>query len=432
MNKRSEPPLWRFFKFNPNFAWKQSKRIRFIIYAIIGIAFYLLLFRDALPIQYDLEEGSISKITILSPVTKIDKYSTQIYRQEARKKVEPQYRKDEEPINAQIEQIDRFFTETHKIMNNATLDENTKKSHLQKLNYPDLPDVFYEKLLRTPIDQIQELRLVTREMALKILNNGVKREEIKQKKEQVDTLKSRLSLGKDSLFIAHELSKASIVQTEFYDSEATEELRKVATNRIKPVVIRKGQLIVAKNDVITIDQYNKLKELGFVNDSASWSVYLGLGLIIVFMMIIAYYYIEQFHPQVHQDHTQLLMLCLVFLLTISGMKVVANGQNLEWNTIGYLAPTAFGVMLITILLDTRLAFGSAVVFAIFASVIFNVDNAYLFDFRYGLVSLVSGIASSFAISGIHKRSKILLAGLVASASTLPVITALFFLVFYPP
>ncbi|SHE64835.1 hypothetical protein SAMN05444392_102210 [Seinonella peptonophila] len=428
MKEIAEPPKKTFKQKGKPFDWRRSKRIRIGIYAILGIAFYLLLMKDVLPVQYDLREGSISKETIFSPITTIDKFATQKARNEAIEKVEPQYSKDEEVINTQIERVDRFFTEAQKVIVDKNLDEKAKTAKLQKLFPVVLSDEFYKNVLVIPLDQLQEIRLSTREIVFKILNEGVRRDEVSQKKKLVDISFEMPSLSSESQAVVRELTKQSIIPNEFYDPKATAALQKATADSMNPIPIRKGQVIVAKGDIITSDQYRKLKDLGYIHDQTIWSVRAGLALIIIFMIVMSYVYLDRFHHHLHQDLSKLIILASVLFLTVIGMKVVSIGQNLEWNTIGYLAPTAFGVMLIALLLDTHLAFGSAVLLSIIASVIYQNENYFLFDFRYGLVSLVSSVASAFYISKVRQRSKILVAGLIASGTSIPLILAMLLLV----
>jgi putative nucleotidyltransferase with HDIG domain len=428
LTDQTMPPFGRISKKKTGgFSWKKSKRIRFLIYAIVGIAFYLLLIKHVLPVQYDLKVGSTSKETIFAPSTVIDKYATELARREAVKKTEPKYFRDDETINAQIEQIDHFFAQATKILSDSSLEQADKISKLKKLSSTPLLNLFYQRLLNVPSDQMQELRLITREVVFKVLNEGVQREEIQQKKQSIAKEVDIPTLTSESRYVVQELAKQSIVPTEFYDAKATAALRKTVADSVQPVLIRKGQVIVAKNDVITEDQFRKLKDLGFIHDEDTWTIYVGLGLLILFLLIMLDLYLSRFHSHLHKDLTNLIMLGSIFILTLITMNIVSLGQNLEWNTIGYLAPTAFGVMLITLLLGTDLALAGAVFLAIVASIIFNSGNYFLFDYRYGLVSLVTGVASAFSISSVRNRSKILVAGLITSISSLPVITSLYLL-----
>lgn len=92
--------------------------------------------------------------------------------------------------------------------------------------------------------------------------------------------------------------------------------------------------------------------------------------------------------------------------------------------VGYCAPFAFGTMLIALLLDTRLAIWFGVLFSLAAGILFNDEQLLLFDYRYGLVALVSGTAGALSLAGVRNRPSILRAGLFASLSGTVAIVAL--------
>lgn len=422
MNEKSEPPH------NRKDFFRKSRRIRYFIYAIVVIAFYLLLMEPLLPKKYHIEEGKKSKETIFAPVTIVDKTATERAKEKAMKDVEPQFRTDEELMNLQIEKIDRFFSETRKVLTNSSYKPETKIAKIKGSSPFSLSDETLDKLVLITPEQLTDLRLVTREIVYDILRNGVKASELAQKRDLVDNSLITSTLSSDARVIAREIARASIVPNKIYDPERTQALKKAAEDSIKPILINKGQVIVAADEVVTHDQYQKLKELGFIHTGVDVGPYVGLALLVLLTSAVGIYYLYRFHQQIHRDNLKLAMFFSILLLTTVMMKVVALGQNLEWETIGYLAPVAFGAMLISMLLNLNLALGSALLLGIFASVIYNGDNYLLFDLRYGLVSMAGGIVSAFALSDIRNRSSILRAGLFASIATIPLIVGMYLLV----
>src|SRR5690606_11683874 len=83
--------------------------------------------------------------------------------------------------------------------------------------------------------------------------------------------------------------------------------------------------------------------------------------------------------------------------------------------VGLLAPVAMGSILIAILLGQRLAYLSAVLTGILASIILNTNAEALFDFFYGFVAIMACFVSIFAIHRASQRSALLRAGLLAAA-----------------
>lgn len=420
MREKKEPPTKSF---------RTSTRIRYLIYAIVVIAFYLLLMEPALPKRYQIVEGKVSKETIFAPVTIVDKTATERAKEEAVQEVEPQFRTDEELMNLQIEKIDRFFSETRKILFHSSYNNKTKLAKIKGSSPFPLRDEVFQKLLTVSPDQLNNMRLVSREIVYDVLKEGVKASELAQKRDAVDSVLVTSVLSNDARMIAREIVRLAIVPNKIYDPERTQALQKAARDSVKPILINKGQVVVGAGEVVTHDQYQKLKELGFIHTGVDIAPYIGLALLVLLIAAVSIYYLQRFHCEIHRDNVKLLMYFTILVVTIIMMKIIALGQNLEWETIGYLAPVAFGAMLITLLLNLNLALGSALLLGIIASVIYNGDNQYLlFDLRYGLVSMVGGIVSAFALTDVRNRSSILRAGLLASLATIPLIVAIYQLV----
>lgn len=417
MKEKQEPPI------HEKSFFRTSRRIRFLIYAITVIAFYLLLMGPALPKKYHIEEGEESKETIFAPITIEDKQATEEAREEAVKDVEPQFRNDEELINLQIERVDRFYAETRKIITDQSLQNETKITKLKGIVPYQLPNEIYEKLVQMSPEQLTDMRMVTRDIVYDVMKSGVKKSELAQKRDLVDSVLVTSTLSSDARLITREVARLSIVTNEIYDPARTQALQKAARDSINSIMIQKGQVIVAAGEVVTQDQYRKLIELGYIYTGVDLIPYIGLGTMLLFIAFIGFYYLHRFHKKTSHDNTKLIMLLFILLLTIFMMRLVSVMQNLEWgDTIGYLAPVAFGVMLITLLFNLELALASTVLLGLIASILYNGDNYLVFDLRYGLVSMFSGVMSALALSDVRNRGSILRAGLFASiGAAIPII-----------
>lgn len=141
-----------------------------------------------------------------------------------------------------------------------------------------------------------------------------------------------------------------------------------------------------------------------------------------------YFYIRRFQPDVHHNNFNLIMLFLVLLISLVSMKLIAVGQNLEWSTLGYLSPVALAGMLITLLLNVELGIACILFLSITTSIFFSGENHALSDFRFGMVALISGITSVFALSGARRRSSVLLAGFLGSITGIITIISLFLMI----
>ncbi len=114
------------------------------------------------------------------------------------------------------------------------------------------------------------------------------------------------------------------------------------------------------------------------------------------------------------SNAQIFMMLLIFLLNIAIMLIVSMIQTNSTTFVGFLAPVAMGAMLITLLLDVHLALISSILFASVGSILFNVHQGQIFDFKFGFVFIVVSFAAIFSIHRASQRSTILKAGIMVS------------------
>ncbi|WP_052807429.1 HD family phosphohydrolase [Risungbinella massiliensis] len=400
---------------------------RIILYAAFAVAFYFLLLNHVFPKQLLVQVGEISKETILSPITKVDEEATKRAKEKAANAIGPQYKKDESLTSQQLERIDRIFVDINRIVVDKTLREEEKITTLKELISPELSQEFYWNLVRIPVEELDTMRDTTKNIVSPILSDGVTESELTEQKDSVDRLLVTSTLSSNSRFVVREIARLNIVVNEVYDPAKTATLEEAARESVEPIPIKKGELIVSQGQEITQDHIRKMTEVGLLREKQNQTPYLGLLIVVATLFGITYAFLHRFERKLHQDHHKMLMLFSINLLTLLGMKVVALGENLEWSNIGYLAPVALSAMLITLLLDVKVALGSVVLLSIFSSLLFSGGSGILFDFRYGFVSLVSGLTGAYALAGVRKRSAILGAGLLASVGSCIAILGIYLL-----
>ncbi|MFC4076732.1 HD family phosphohydrolase [Salinithrix halophila] len=408
--------------------WKESGWIRVLLYAGLGFLCYLLLMDHVLPQQYNLTPGSISKETITSPVTKVDQAATEEAREKAADSVGRQYRVDDRLAERQLKRLDGFYADIRRNLSDDSLSDKERISNLKDRLPTNLTGEFYQRLSRVKVDEVTEMRVISREILQDILSEGVRSDELEKQQDRVDRALVTSSLGKNARFVVREITREMIVPNKLYDKERTKKLKEAAMESVDPIPINKGEAIVVAGEILTEEQVRQLEELGFLKNRINPWPHLGLLLLIILMMMMLYLFVRRFQPAVHKDNVKTVMLLAVFLLTMIGMKVVSLGQNLEWSTVGYLAPAALGTMLLTLLLGLPLALWCGVLFSLSAGMFFNAENHLLFDFRYGFVALVSSCAGAYALAGVRNRLSILRAGLIASVASMAAIASLYALV----
>ncbi|MBD3271758.1 MAG: hypothetical protein GF384_04370 [Elusimicrobia bacterium] len=140
---------------------------------------------------------------------------------------------------------------------------------------------------------------------------------------------------------------------------------------------------------------------------------IGLVLFIILIVTFFRYYIIYNHPDLVGDDDAMTLIGVVTILMVLGarnIKIAGDLPTFEWLS-GYLTPVAASSMLITILLNSRLALVFTVIVALITGMI------YEFSFSMFFVLTISGITGVVAVRQARQRSDITRAILKVGAGT---------------
>ncbi|GAA4858264.1 cyclic-di-AMP phosphodiesterase PgpH [Paenibacillus vulneris] len=426
--------------------WKYSALVRFLLFLVLTVMFYMALMGKLIPQTYDIQVGSTAEKDILAPRAIENAIATEQAKEDAAQKVQPVYRivglKNEILMEAIFEKLQQINADTEVTLGDKvnifkTVIPNLIDDHVEKQikTYTDsgqynemllqemrkiireqqyrIPEETYYKMPRVSKEDLTAMEPVAKDIATRLMNDQIMDAQTARAKvaELVNTSTLTKSTSREMVL---ELVRASITPNKFFDQKGTDEAKGHARDNVKPVFINKNEVLVKKGAVITEEIYQRLSSLEMLKDESSYWPKIGLLLLVVLFGLVIFMFVKQSTLAVSHNNVQLLMLVLIFLINILGMKLFSLVQNLDYPYIGFLAPTAMGAMLITILLDVNLAFVATVVFSVMASVIFNTDHLQPFDFRYGLLTLATSFAAIFSIQRASQRASVLKAGMIVS------------------
>ncbi|CAM2830998.1 HDIG domain-containing metalloprotein [Paenibacillus sediminis] len=427
--------------------WKHSVQTRYALFFILILLFYLFLAPKLLPERYDIKVGIPSDKEIVAPKQIPNTKATLQAQEEAAARVQPMYTiilmRNENLIVQILDRIERLnqddqvstsdkvsiyreeipqrfddfvhnFIQSNRnsgVYSATLLEEMSKRIEEQKYR---IPEETYIKLPRLSSQDIQEMKPVAREIVSRLMNDQIT--DAQTARAKVAELVSTSSLSqRTSREVVQELARLVITANKFYDEEATKEARVLARENTPTVYIEKGDVLVKKGQIITQEIYTLLDENDLLQNEVNYWPEFGLFIFSFILTFGLFMYIRQSGTQGKQfkySNSQLLMLVMIFAITLISMYLVSMLQTESRPGIGYVAPASIGVMLITLLLDSSIAFVCAIVISILASIILNVRQGQIFDFYYGFFAVVVSFASIFAIHRASQRSSILKAAIM--------------------
>ncbi len=417
--------------------WKSNRLIRLLLYLTSALVLYFFLMLFVIPTTYQLTVGEPSNVTLYSPIKIVEEQETERLRKEASDRVRDVYSVDATVINDQKRNLDQLFTAIEQGREQLAAGHDLEELGMTEVEfYEEVAELGFLKqeelnqLVSLTDEKLRNLKYISITTLDLVMAEDIGIQEIELAFEQAEQLIADNPYDTDSVVtsIANSILKAFIKPNYFFDAVTTQANRDAAVDAVEPVYINKDELLITEGEIVDTRTYERLKDAGLLKDSTNIWPYLGLVLLSILLTFLLYYTIRRMHPYIHQDNAKLLML-LVINITVVTMFVLIGLMNkgVENPALGYLAPLALGVMLVTILYSLRFAIVDGIILAIIASVIFNMDQTMIFDFRYGFVLLIGAIAGGFAMKHIKQRSSLFIAGLVVSLANMAAIFTVIFL-----
>lgn len=392
---------------------------RWIVFAFTFASLNALLLGNLTPKPVEMSVGQVAKRDVTAPRRVINRYQTDLLREEAAKAAVREAAGLS--VNYEINQAAAINAEeavgnVFRVLRGELLDnedtvpsfrsaESAKQYIRAKLGLEVPSDALRHGLI-LPRSILAELEEVGRDLA----SDAMRTERIDEQR----VAAVREDVGKRILerhFPAAEQAllegvvKAAIGPNLVLDPKKVERAREQAMRAVRPTYVEQGQSILRKGDIVTAEDITILRDLGLLGQRLNYSAALGVVTIVLLLLAMMAVYIHQFHRDMLENRALLSLLGLT-LVTVSVLAKVAS--LVEFEGAGFLIPTALAGILISVLLDSRLAVISIVFLAAVVGVVMGQDTKFV------MVALAGGLASVFSVSRLSQRGDVTRAGLIAS------------------
>ena len=425
---------------------------RIVLFLFIGVVLFLSLYSNVKPEKLNIHLFSIAEQTIRSPITIEDKESTEAKKKDAEDQVQDIYVLNKKISQNRIDLVTSIFDSAIEVNEEI---ENERKAEQKESALPttdegerivpedekikrfkvkltndvtkELPDSVLLELLMSTKDELT----IARDLSITAINNvmssRISANDVENAKKRVEEELKYTSLDNSLKNATTQLGRYAVIQNEFYDPEATEEMRKQTVENVESVKILQGQIIVEEGQLISRDIHRQLGLVGVLDNERFIQPFVGLAFLIFLLLASLYYYFYNLEEKKEMKHTHLMQFSLIFLLSILIMKVISLIDVLEYADLVYIFPAAVGAMLIRILINENLAVLVTIITAICGSIIFNEGVSGSIHMTVGIYILCSGLAGIMFMSNNHHHSKIFMGGLFVAVVNVIVIFSLAFI-----
>lgn len=405
--------------------WSKKKLRKTIWYIVFFLAILGIFATHYLPEKYPIAEAEVSPSTIRASqtITFEDAKKTAERKKEAADKIGEVYVVDKKVIVDLEDQISNFYTEISRIASRDSLDTKDKVSILKRdYGLSDLAANIYLSLERNTVKvlQMESINLLRTNW-----ESGVKDFEVEGKRDKI--LAQIELLNYNAPF--REIIKATFKKLElkpnlFADKEATLKTKEEASKSEGAVLItiREGQIIVREGEVVTAEQMEIIRALGYMRTSVPSITLAGISIFLAICSVLIILYMKFYRREIYQRENSLVLLALLIFFTLLIAKLVISlniSQKPEIAAlVSYLIPLSMGSMLIAILLDTKVAIFVTFILSFLVGIL--TDN----QLSYAMVAFVGGIVGVYSVSRFSQRMDWVRAALFISGANLLCVIAL--------
>ncbi len=383
----------------------QKKTIRKILLALLFfVSVFAILATSLKPEKFDLVVGQKAPVDIYSPKDIEDKYNTELLKKDVIEKVEPVYILNP-GVHVEVKKdVQNFFSLVYEIRNNEELTEDEKIKKLELENELDIRKQDIESAIEAPLEDLTYLQSYINEIIAQNMNNGIKVEDLQKQKNSIKEYISNLEeFETDLKDLAISIAYATIRPNKFLDENATNDKIEIAKESVDKVIINKGDSILKEGEIITSHKLELLGELGILtdDDKVDFILYIGIAAIVlvVELLIIGYMYV--FNKDLLYNPSKLFMIYIILTSTLIIAKAIA-GISI------FLIPLAACAMLLSILVDSRLALLINLCLTVFISIITGNNTTFI------AMALIGGTIGAFSVINTQQRSNIFISGVVVS------------------
>jgi cyclic-di-AMP phosphodiesterase PgpH len=403
-------------------SFRDSRRVRLIIYILLGVLMFAILVGSILPPRYNFTVGQTSPVSIRSPITTTDTASTEAAKQAAEAKVPKQYEQSTKVESDAQNAVDALFTSAIQVVSDKNMPVEQRLQTLVSVAPKGVSTSTLQSMLGESPAQLNTLQHDSDRIVEELLSAPFYQESMQQAGLLVIRQMFNYDLDKASRVIVQNVVVSVLRPNMVYQADATAQARNAAASAVPPVLIHQGDIIVFRYGIVTSSVMSKLRDVGLYSNRPNFAVAIGFAAFILLSVGLLAAYVERRAPRRVLDNLMLSILGLVFILmsiliALTKWVITAGGPT----SVAYLLPISLGTMLITVMMDSSLAIVASFCFS------FLLGAAINFNFDFVFYGFVGSLVGAYSVAKVTSRGTFMRAGFFVSLMNVGSVVALYLL-----
>lgn len=388
--------------------FKKSNVKKSVIFLFTFIFIYSILLTAIITKKYKFYEGEIAKVSIKAPRDIKDEHTTQLLIEEEKKKVQPQYIKKTDVKISCISEINNFFIKAAQIKDSAG-NEKDKLQSIKTQSTISLNDEDCASIIKLSRDEMSILQDFLNSTISDIYdNNNIekdKTDDIKKAQESILLkINSSKQLTQPMKDLAITFSFQEVKPNYFYDDDKTNQLKEEAAKKVSPYMIKKDQTIIEEGKPVSQYDIELLKSAGLYNNGSrfDWYIYINLGIMVLVVLLLQWYYLYKYHRPIYKDCSKLLLISILSCISLTLTRTLSIISP-------FFIPLACVPMIFTLLVDHKISLTINVVNCVLIS------TAVAFNTEIILLSIINAVAGAILLEKMQQRNDIIYSTLYIAA-----------------
>lgn len=388
------------------------------------IAVFLLgiLLINALPQGVDVEVGQVAKKDLAAPLTAVNTEETERLREEAARHVvlqaneDPAYYLQNQAIVLRVEENitgilnllragiapdqveDVGFESTPEVLSVSEIERRLIRDWKM-----EIPKLSLEAIAALSFAEFDQFAQTTTDLVLATMAERISEDGLRDARDAFEAEIDKSSLRGEPAHAATIIGRQLIQPNLVLDTEKVNLARQEAYDAVEPVRIMQGEIIVRKGDVVRPEHIRLLTDVGLIKTGRDYGVLAGMILTVIGMMTFITFSLRQDHPNVLQNGTQVALVGSVLVAVVAIGKLFSV---INWSEAAYLNPSALLGLLLTLLIDARVASIATVVLAVILGLVFEMNWVVT------ILALIGGLVAVLSVSKVSQRGDVMRAGFI--------------------
>ncbi len=347
-------------------------RRRLMVAAYVFVLLVLIMAVGIAPIGYLVEVGKPSPRTILAPKTVqyIDKARTAEERDAASATIENVYIVDKN-ATAKAQQIISGLFKAVTDVDALQLTPDQKAAQVVEGTKTTVPASDIAQLLALEPEQRSAVEKAATQVSKMVMEERITIDSLSQAREKASNIAAEPTADPNIQGLTAQIAAASIIANARYDKLETEARKEAARDAVKEVITTKlqGDVVVSKGEVVTRDELELLKSLGFTRSTFNPLNALYIAIFVLLMFAAISMYLARYN-RVYYDSPGLLALMGSLIIAFTIVAKVLTVASRSWSPFwGFLMPAAAVTMIAAVLFDTGVAIVLALTCALATGVV---------------------------------------------------------------